>query len=81
MNDAALLHATLWHFASHRIRLLPQPEQKDKLDLLTHQFKAIQLVNERLGDEENRLTDSTVASVACIAAVEVGNVPSYLYSY
>ena len=71
MTDPALFHATLWHFASHKIRLTLRPSKEDTVDLLTHQIKAIQLVNARLGDPLHRLSDSTIATVACIASVEV----------
>ena len=38
---------------------------------MTHKFQALRLINERLSDPTQQVTDETVAAVACLANVEV----------
>lgn len=74
MHDSALFHATLWHWAAHKLNASRRPE-KDSIEVLSHKFEAIRLINERLGDSTQQLTDETVAAVACLANVEVSKIP------
>ena len=73
LADAALFHATLLHWAAHKLNATKNPK-RDSIEIMTHKFQALRLINERLSDPMQQVSDETVAAVACLANVEVSTI-------
>ena len=68
INDPAMFHSFLCHYAgSYNVHF--QTGNKD--EALYHASEAAKIVNERLADPDQALTNETIATVANMAAFEV----------
>jgi hypothetical protein len=68
INDAAMFHSFLCHYAgSYHVHF----RTGNKDEALYHASQAAKIVNERLANPNQALTDETVATVANMAAFEV----------
>ena len=70
LSDPACFYGTLFLSAAHKA-LLTGTEDSLSVECFQHKGEAIRIVNERLSDPR-RLTDGTIAAIACLAASEVG---------
>ena len=60
-------------FAAERLR---HPKDTDDLESTKYLSKSISIINEYLADPSMRASDSTIATVACLANIEV-SIPSF----
>lgn len=68
VHDAALFHTFLAHYvASYDLRY----GAGDPAESLYHRMEAVRIVNERLADVSQGLSDGTIAAVANMAVYEV----------
>lgn len=68
VHDAALFHTFLAHYvASYDLRY----GSGDPEESLFHRMEAIRIVNQRIADATEALSDGTIAAVANIAVYEV----------
>lgn len=68
INDAAMFHSFLCHYAgSYNVHF----RTGNKDEALWHASEAARIVNERLVDSDQALTNETIATVANMAAFEV----------
>ena len=70
LSDTACFHGTLFLSAAHKA-LLTGTENSLPLECFQHKGEAIRIINKRLGDPTRRVTDGTIAAIACLAAFEV----------
>jgi hypothetical protein len=75
LSDPACYHGTLFLSSAHRT-LLTGTGDTLPLECFQHKGEAIRIINERLGDPRRRVTDGTIAAIACLAAFEVSAFPS-----
>ena len=69
VHDAALFHTFMSHYvASYNLRF----STGDPAESMQHRTEAIRIVNERLQDPLQALSDGTIAAVANMAVYEVG---------
>jgi Fungal specific transcription factor domain len=73
IHDKALFHACFSHYAATYILRF---KTGDPLESLQHRNLAIKTINERLGDPEQALRDTTIATIAHVAIYEVFMAPS-----
>lgn len=67
-SDRAMLNATLFCVAEHRDLLMGTENSADGLQ---HKGEVIRLINKRLADQRDHLSDSSIASVAILNNWEV----------
>jgi hypothetical protein len=68
INDAAMFHSFLCHYAgSYNVHF----RTGNRDEALYHASEAAKIVNERLADPNQALTNETIATVANMAAFEV----------
>ncbi len=70
ISDAVLLHASLVLAASHWV-ILGGPRSRVACSFYHHKVAALRIINERLGNPEEALRDSTIGAVACLTILEV----------
>jgi len=70
MQDLAWFYSALSHYAGTYTLSKGEGDPAESLLLRT---KAIEVVNERLGDPENEASDATIGAVASLIAYEVSN--------
>jgi hypothetical protein len=70
LSDPACYHGTLFLSAAHRVVFSGSGDPLP-LECFQHKGEAIRIINERLGDPSHRVTDGTIAAIACLAAFEV----------
>jgi hypothetical protein len=74
IHDAALFHTFLAHYvASYDLRF----GTGDPAESLQHRTEAMRIINERLQNPYQALTDVTIAAVANIAIYEVSSAPRW----
>lgn len=71
ISDEALFHATMLHSAAHHSMLVGNNELAEPSQLNS---EAIRILNLRLGDPSQGVSDLTIAAVACLILFEVGRV-------
>jgi hypothetical protein len=68
IHDAALFHTFMSHYvAAYNLRF----SSGDPAESMQHRTEAIRIVNERLRDPSQALSDSNIAAVANMAVYEV----------
>lgn len=68
IHDMALFHAFMSHYTTYfNVRF----KTGDATESASHITMAARLVNDRLADPTQALTDETIATVACLGAYEV----------
>jgi hypothetical protein len=68
INDAAMFHSFLCHYSgSYNVHF----KTGNRDEALYHASQAARIVNERLADPNQALTNETIATVANMAAFEV----------
>jgi hypothetical protein len=70
LTDSALLNAILWVSDNFQAKLIGQ--KKECPSGINHLQQAIQILNERLRNPSQVISDSTIAAVASLALLEVG---------
>lgn len=68
ISDSALLHATLCLVAQHEDLIRGS---EDSSDNLYHKCQALKLINNRLLDERDQVSDASITSVAILVILEV----------
>jgi hypothetical protein len=69
LTDPALLSAILWVSDNFQARLIGQKERPSGIN---HLQQAIRILNERLQSPSQVISDTTIATVASLALLEVG---------
>jgi hypothetical protein len=70
VHDAALFHTFMSHYvAAYNLR----SSTGDPAESMQHRTEAIRIVNERLEDPQQALSDGNIAAVANLAIYEVSN--------
>lgn len=69
LTDPALLHSIL--FCSYQF-WAKMNGQKERPSAINHLTQTIRILNERLQDPLQKISDSTIAAVALLALTEVG---------
>jgi hypothetical protein len=72
LTDPALLSAILWVSDNFQATLIGQ--KKERPSGVNHLQQAIQILNERLRNPSQVISDSTIAAVASLALLEVGTI-------
>jgi hypothetical protein len=68
VTDPALLHSVLCHAAIDLSIINCKPLM---LEGIYHKARAIEIINNRLKNNEQATSDATIAAVACLAYLEV----------
>lgn len=73
MTDNAFFHVALSHVLADRT--LSQ-RQGDPIDALRYRTESVRILNDRLEDQNDRISDGTIGTVAILADYEVYSTPS-----
>jgi hypothetical protein len=80
LSDSACFHGTLFLSAAHKA-LLTGTEDSLPVECFQHKGEVIRIINERLSDPKRRVTDGTIAAIACLAAFEVSFFSTLTYVF
>lgn len=68
LSDPALFHSTMLHSAAHNALLAGNTDLADPMSL---KWDAMKLLNDKLGDPAQRVSDLTIGSAAALVLFEV----------
>lgn len=69
MSDQLVFHATMFSWGMHFQHRRPYPDPEEEMQVIQHKVAAIRLINDRLSNTSEAVSDETVAAVAALTNI------------
>jgi hypothetical protein len=69
LSDQLVFHATMFSWGMHFRHRMARPDSDEEMQVIQHKVAAISLINDRLSDPEQAVSDATIAAVAALTNI------------